>query len=313
MHRNGSHLARAALTLFALPCLLATAPRAVAADHDDTDVLKSIGRHDARLTDLHVFTREAPRGRAGKTRTDLLIGVSTNPTIPTSLASYTFPSDLEITISVDRHSAVDFDDEAGAPFGGTVLNPAGIAADVQFRVTFDPDSGPRLESPGLDRGTEVRFFVGLRDDPFIRGPRAGRNVASIVLEMPLAAVAGGRPHGTLLVWASSSVPGPSGPTGDMAGRALRSQFAENMALNDYTEPAEQAAALHVRPDVVIFDTTRPAAYPNGRDLTDDVVDLVGDPRILNTDCPSPGNPAACNPSENDVPFLPNFPYLAPPH
>jgi hypothetical protein len=39
-------------------------------------------------------------------------------------------------------------------------------------------------------------------------------------------------------------------------------------------------------------------------LTDDVVDLVGDQRILGNDAPFP--------NENDVPFLNRFPYLAPP-
>lgn len=59
------------------------------------------------------------------------------------------------------------------------------------------------------------------------------------------------------------------------------------------------------PDVILFDVLRPAAFPNGRDLTDDVVDLVGDPRPLSNDDPFP--------AENDVPFLDEFPYLAEPH
>ena len=53
--------------------------------------------------------------------------------------------------------------------------------------------------------------------------------------------------------------------------------------------------LGVVPDVLIFDTTRPAAFPNGRRLTDDVVDLVGDPGVLSSDCPDPGNPVKCYP------------------
>ena len=64
--------------------------------------------------------------------------------------------------------------------------------------------------------------------------------------------------------------------------------------------------LVVSTNPAIYDTARPAAYPNGRALTDDVVDLVGDPRVLETDGP-------LFPTENDMSFLPNFPYLAPPH
>jgi hypothetical protein len=59
------------------------------------------------------------------------------------------------------------------------------------------------------------------------------------------------------------------------------------------------------PDVMIYDLSKPAAFPNGRALTDDVVDLVGDPRLLANDSPFP--------SENDLPFLATFPYLAAPH
>ena len=64
-------------------------------------------------------------------------------------------------------------------------------------------------------------------------------------------------------------------------------------------------AVAGQPDVMIFDTSRAAEFPNGRALEDDVVDLVGDPRVLANDQPFP--------DENDLPFLDTFPYLAPPH
>ena len=47
-----------------------------------------------------------------------------------------------------------------------------------------------------------------------------------------------------------------------------------------------------------------SAFPNGRELTDDVVDLVGHAGTLANDAPFP--------TTNDVPFLDVFPYLAPP-
>ena len=56
--------------------------------------------------------------------------------------------------------------------------------------------------------------------------------------------------------------------------------------------------------MIIFDTLEDAEYPNGRELTDDVVDLVGDPRPLSNDAPFP--------TANDVPFLDVLPYLAAP-
>ena len=145
-------------------------------------------------------------------------------------------------------------------------------------------------------------FIGLRDDPFIRGPRIGRNVAAIVIEVPLASVL--KDQSPLLIWATSKVDTMEGPFQDMVGRALRSQEPDNLALNTL-HPSEHLARTGLKPDVLIYDTSKPAAFPNGRALTDDVVDLTAIPRILANDEPFP--------SANDIPFLETFPYLAPPH
>lgn len=298
-----------------LALCVAGSTAAHAADHDDTPALKSMPRDDARITDLHVFTREHPRPGKGKhVRTSLVLVVSTNPTIPPTAPTYVFPSDLTLDLLIDNHSRVDFgvDPDATTTFGGTILDPSRIRADVALTITFDASGTPRLATAGIDADTSITLFAGLRDDPFIRAPRQGRNVASVVIELPLNTVTRGRKRCTMLVWAMSSVPGPDGSAGDLGARALRSQFAENMPLNDYPDPAEHTRVLGVRPDVVIFDASRPAAFPNGRELTDDVVDLVGDARILASDCPVPDDPVRCNPSANDVPFLTAFPYLAPP-
>jgi len=88
-----------------------------------------------------------------------------------------------------------------------------------------------------------------------------------------------------------------------AGRALRSMFAVSDFMNT-TTPRDQFLLFNVVPDVLIFDPTRPATFANGRELVDDVVDLVGEPVTLAGDAPFP--------SANDVPFLAHFPYLAPP-
>jgi hypothetical protein len=289
-------------------------PAAQAADHDDTPALKAAPRHEARITDLHVFSRVQP-GPGRKAREQLVLSLCTNPTIPPEATSYTFPSDLTLTINVDRTSKVDFlvDPVATSTYGGTIVKPAAIDPEITFTITFDAGGQAHLVTSGLDEDAPIRFFSGLRDDPFIRGPRQGRNVGCVVLEMPLQIVAAGKPHKTLLVWATSSVPAPGGPIGDLGARALRSQLAPNLALNDYFNPADHTLVLGVVPDVVIFDTTRAATFPNGRRLTDDVVDLVGDPGVLSTDCPAPGDPVKCFPMSNDSPFLESFPYLAPPH
>ena len=70
------------------------------------------------------------------------------------------------------------------------------------------------------------------------------------------------------------------------------------------------------PDAIKYDPTLPTAYPNGRRLEDPVVDLTlaavllkiqpSQPLLLFADIP-------LNPPANDVPFRPEFPFLAAPH
>jgi hypothetical protein len=266
-----------------------------ASDHSDAPVSNGTIRQDANLTDLHAFADG----------TNLVIALCSNPAIPKSAASYLFPSDVTFDINIDNRCTVDPEDPNG--MGGTILEPDKIQEQICFRIRFDDAGNPRLQTfkhrePKYSGPMVVNFFAGLRDDPFIRGPRQGRNVAAIVLQIPLNAVI--NEQSTLLIWATSKVDEFDGPFQDLVGRSLRSMMPENNAMNEMPV-AHQARAMGVAPDVMIFDTARPAAFPNGRALTDDVIDLVGDARLLANDYPFP--------STNDVPFLNEFPYLAPPH
>lgn len=273
-----------------------------AADHGDTPLLIQLGRHDARLTDLHVFTNGD----------NLVLSLATNPAIPVGVTSYAFPSDLTLRISIDRHSRVSFDDEEALRlFGGTIENPQGVRPDLEFTITFDDSGEPSLVARGLSRQARerVQLFAGLRDDPFINGLRSGRNVGAIVLELPLADVLGpddGR--STLLVWAKSDVPNVDGRDDEHAGRNLRSQVLGNEELNGMS-PSDHWMKMGVVPDVLIYDTSRPAGFPNGRLLTDDIITMLGndgDPAVFS-------NPVAEAPTANDKSFLASFPYLAAPH
>lgn len=267
------------------------------ADHGDTPLLASLGRPDARLTDLHVFTRGDR----------LVIAVSTNPAVPPGVTSYLWSSDVTFDVNVDNSgdARVRFDDPLDlAEFGGTLDAPAAIRPRMVFRVRGNTAGGAVLTTRGLPADVvrrEGSFFAGVRDDPFIRGPRIGRNVASFVIELPLSrVVVDDRP---LLVWVTAAIDGRPEPFQEHAGRALRSMFAASDFMNT-TTPRDQSLLFNVVPDVLIFDPTRPATFANGRELVDDVVDLVGEPMTLATDAPFP--------TANDVPFLPHFPYLAPP-
>lgn len=269
-----------------------------ASDHSDAPRLGTLVRQDANLTDFHAFV-SGP---------NLVLALSTNPAIPPSATSYLFPSDVTFEFHIDVDCPVAAEDPNGD--GGTILDPGRIDEEILFRIRFRDDGSARIQRIVRGAAREdpqiVSFFAGLRDDPFIRGPRIGRNVGSIVLEVPLSSVVRGQ--STLVMWTTSKVEEFDGPFQDAAGRSLRSMFPEQNALNSMP-PRQQLNRTGFRPDVMIFDTSQPAAYPNGRALTDDVVDLVcalsHDCRVLSSDAPFP--------SANDVPFLSTFPYLAPPH
>jgi hypothetical protein len=268
-----------------------------ASDHSDAPHSAAGLRQDANLTDLHAFV-------SGE---NLVIALSSNPAVPPSATTYVFPSDVTFEIKIDVDSKVSpYDPDKN---GGTILRPDKIQEEVTYRIRFDGNGNPNLEMDGSKwlkwikhQASVVNFFTGLRDDPFIRGPRQGRNVGSIVLEVPLKPLV--KVQDTLLIWATSKVDEFDGPFQELAGRSLRSMFPENDGMNQMP-PEMQLAQMGKMPDVMIYNTSRPALFPNGRALTDDVVDMVGDARVLGNDAPFP--------SGNDVPFLSVFPFLSPPH
>ncbi len=285
-------------TLAAAGLVLVFVSTARGADHGDMPILATMGRSDAMITDLHVFRREDK----------LVLSLCTNPNVPPSLVDYKFASDLVIRFSIDNRSAVSFDDPlADIEYGGTVVDPVAITERIALEVTFDKKGRPRLKTWGIHGRYkhQIALFAGLRDDPFIRRPREGRNVAAVVIELPMEAVDDDDDECPLLVWATTKVPELNGPMSEFAGRALRSMFFPEM--NAMT-PSEQALLLGHAPDVVIYQAEKPARFPNGRDLTDDVVDMVID--IPGGSLPGEG---PTFPTMNDVPFLDEFPYLAPPH
>jgi hypothetical protein len=275
-----------------------SAALAVASDHSDSPQGPVGVRLDANLSDLHAFT----------VGPNLVLSLCTNVAIPASATSYVFPSDVTFELHLDVTSAVTPEDPNG--YGGTILDPDHLHDDVRFRVRFRPDGSVDLRRYQRGIGTRdpqiVSFFAGLRDDPFIRAPRAGRNSACMVLETPLSAILRDQP--TILCWGTSKVDDFDGPFQDLVGEPLRAMFPEQQPMNSMPM-SQQMKKMGVMPAPIIFDTSRPAAFPNGRALADDVVDrmcsLAGECRVLSSENPSP--------TANDVRFLDTFPYLAPPH
>jgi hypothetical protein len=194
----------------------------------------------------------------------------------------------------------------------------------------------------IAEGGGHRLFVGWRSDPFffdvlgvIDGFKfthqdffADKDVCSIVLEVPNTVL----PRGRVGIWART-LDGARGrwAQADRGARPAQTPFLTGDAIVAYTAaaPADdhqfvpvfahslehaggyapedaQRVAATLLPDIMPFDPTRPAAYPqNGRLLTDDTQDAflaVFSNGKVTTDGVGP---------HGDL--LADFPYLGPPH
>jgi hypothetical protein len=182
--------------------------------------------------------------------------------------------------------------------------PVGEQLTASLPVSFDGTARPVEAGP-------IRVFAGLRSDPFfadVEGALHGfqwtghddfadNNVDSIVLEVP-DDMLGGDP--VIGVWATISLRGdgklvqmdrggnpsinpivnPDGeknlynsrvPADDVAN--YLGPWSKILESSGYPPEGAKAAALQVLPDILRYDRTQPATYPNGRVLTDDVFSM----------------------------------------
>jgi hypothetical protein len=293
--------------------LCAITPHGFASDHADIPAVgdPALARPDLNWTDLHVFTVD----EGGEPQ--LVLVASIDATVPVGFrGNYIFATDATVRFIIDNQA------ERNVP--GGVLHD--VIDDLSFDVTFATVTGaegarsvPTVVARrfGDDADAEknpgwVRVFAGAADDPFIRGPRQGRNVAAIVLQMPLArALPAG--EDVLRVWGTTEWPRKKGDQVELNGRALRSM--QERSLNT------QHPSVHAfEPDVVTLDVTQPVVFPNGRLLTDDVVDVVPELGLRGQDVRSSdgcGNVALGTYTNcvtaNENPFSPVFPYVLPPN
>jgi Domain of unknown function (DUF4331) len=192
---------------------------------------------------------------------------------------------------------------------------------------------------------DYRFFAGWRSDPFffdVQGALnnlqftgadyfADKDICSIVLELPNSAL-GTRKVG---LWARTLVPADGAGGGwvqaDRGARSSQTPFLAGEQNEAYLagEPAEDArfvatfahalehaggytpeeakrVAGTLLPDLMPYDPTRPASYPdNGRTLTDDVSDaflaILTRGKVTEDKAGPHGD------------LLTEFPYLGPPH
>ena len=205
--------------------------------------------------------------------------------------------------SPDGHAAADV-------YRATAAAARGTGAQGELIIAKAKVLANGLSEPVVSNG--YRFFAGLRSDPHfkdIKGfqnnfqftgddPVSRRNVFGIVLEVPNAAL-GPAP---IRLWARTmTVVDGTMTQVDTAGRpgvnqAFNKTEADMLAF-DETSPRDQRArfgdkfvafflslgypdqeaqelALAYLPDVLEYDLSQPAGYPNGRRLTDDTADLL---------------------------------------
>jgi uncharacterized protein DUF4331 len=219
------------------------------------------------------------------------------------------------------------------------------AADVNAGETIIPEAPVTFGSePDVTTGGDFRFFAGLRSDPFFADPIgagnnfqwtgrdffADKNVFGIVLEVPNSALG---PNPQVGIWARVLVPHDGRLVqGDRAGRPGidatfnqsdddkrtwnqqepaqdRARFLDKFAavFEQAGHPRDQATALagNLLPDLLSYDASSAEGYPNGRNLTDDVINL-GIALLTRGTVPNDGlRPHADLRSE--------FPYLGRPH
>ena len=280
---------------------------ATASDHADTSLHIETGRHGARITDLYAFTRGE----------NLILILAVDPTVAKGATTYEFPTDVEYIINIDNDSQVTAE--------GIIVNKDDVQEDLVINIRFNNDGTAKINDqitissilavPFLVlfscasndnfniEDAITNFFAGPRDDPFIRDPRIGANIAAIVLEIPTDAVV--KNNNPLLIWANTKVENFAGGFQERGGGPFTSML--NDLLN-FIHPSEDFKEFGIETDVLVLDTSKPSGFPNGRVLEDDVVNLVCPgvcDNILANDAPFP--------SQNDVPFLGEFPFLAPPN
>jgi hypothetical protein len=192
---------------------------------------------------------------------------------------------------------------ATGPHAADVNAGKTIIRDAQ--VTFGPD--PRIVASG-----DFRFFAGLRSDPFFADPVgagnnfqwtgkdffADKNVFGIVVEVPNSALG---PNPRVGIWARVLVPHAGRLVqGDRAGRpgidATFNQSDDDKRIWNQQEPSKDrelfldkfahvfehaghprdraiALAGNLLPDLLTYDYSSSAGFPNGRNLTDDVINM----------------------------------------
>jgi Domain of unknown function (DUF4331) len=266
---------------------------------------------DARLdlTDVYVFpSPEVP----GKTVlivdvNPFMTGADFHPD-----GVYRLNVDNDGDVQADAAFTFVFSESDGGAQTGTVYYTTGSDAREPEPAGEVLVQGAPADFDGTGRPIEAgecRIFIGVRSDPFFADGEgafhdfqftgddtfAGKNILSMALEVPNDMLG----PGEVALWATSSVrrDGRLVQVDRYGNPSFNPFFVDELKdafnaghpaddVENFLEPWQKLlesrgypsavardTVLTVLPDVMHFDRTRPAHYPNGRVLTDDVYDI----------------------------------------
>ena len=280
-------------------------------NHFSAAMLKFPGG-DPRLDLTDVFVFASPE-RAGKTVlifdvNPFMTGADFSPD-----CVYRLNIDNDGDVQADVAFSFVYSESSGSAQTGTVYYATGSDARSREAVgevlIRDTPVGFGADATPVQAG-RCRVFIGVRSDPFFadgEGPFhdwhftgddtfAGKDILSMALEVPNEMLG---PGPEIAVWATTSVRqdgelvqvdrygNPSfipffvdelkdkfnagHPSDDVAG--FLEPWATLLESRGYPPGVAQETALTVLPDVMHYNRNRPAHYPNGRVLTDDIYDI----------------------------------------
>ncbi|HEX5809714.1 MAG TPA: DUF4331 family protein [Anaerolineales bacterium] len=261
------------------------------------------------IADLYVFQKPGDPSKS-------ILILNVNPEARASAfdpqASYEFKIDTDGDFEADIAFHVLFITLENGRQTATVYRATGLAAqstgpvgDVVIRdasVSFSQEAHITVEG-------QYRFFAGLRSEPFFADPDGfindmqwtgrdgwwGKNIFGIVLEVPNSALdplpqlgIWGRTmalvHGKLTPVNQMGLPGTNvfrqGADTNTVPPAQQEKFSAQYVTMfkgfGYSETEAARLVEEWLPDILRYNYTSAAGYPNGRQLTDDVVDHVAD-------------------------------------
>jgi hypothetical protein len=343
-------VAAGALALTALIVQRAGPSAARAADHlDAPGLMPPGGSVQSDLTDVYAF--QSPSNPANSV---LVLNVNTGP----AGSNFTFGRGIPgvgntkgvlYNLNIDNNGDAVTDVNLRVRFGQPAEDGSQqfeVRRNGKLLISMDQGLSTAFgASPHTVTVGDVKAFAGRRDDPFffdlaaflgLNGRSlcdghqtdffAGRNVSSIVLELPSSMLTSDSGNPRIGVWASTNA---DATQIDRLGRPAintvlnhgeeKNQFNAGDPVNDWrdfgarfvTELTALGAAnpnglAHfLLPDILTYDTSSTAGFPNGRRLSDDVIDTE---LSLLTNGALTGDCIA-----NDSTFSNTFPYLGSPN